>query len=206
MDGMTGIQPTYNLADRGCYDGFGGNSGLWLFAILALMNGGFGWGARAGYGVDGRCATVEDLNTTSNFARLEGQVQGISSDLASGFRNVDNAVCSLGYESLKNFGDLSKQIADCCCENRLATQQTKFDMANYASALEKTIITDGQKTRDLIQANKIETLQAKVNQLELAQATCGMPRFTTNYTIPSCNPFASFAGYGCGYGCNGTNI
>lgn len=38
MDG--GIQPTYNLADRGYGygDGFGfGGSGLWLFAILALM-------------------------------------------------------------------------------------------------------------------------------------------------------------------------
>lgn len=200
MDGtMTGITPTYNLADRG-YDGFGG-SGLWLFAILALMNGGFGWGNRAGYGLDGRAATVEDLNNTSNFARLEGQVQGIGSDLASGFRNVDNAVCSLGYESLKNFGDLSKQIADCCCENRLATQQTKFDMANYASALEKTIITDGQKTRDLIQANKIETLQARVNQLELAQGLCGVVRYPTSmaYTSP-CNPFASFSGCGC----NGT--
>lgn len=32
--------------DEGC---FGGN-GLWLFAILALMNGGFGWGNRGNYG------------------------------------------------------------------------------------------------------------------------------------------------------------
>lgn len=204
MDGtMTGITPTYNLADRGYNDGFGGGSGLWLFAILALMNGGFGWGNRAGYGLDGRAATVEDLNNTSNFARLESQVQGVGSDMASGFRNVDNAVCSLGYENLKNFGDLSRQLADCCCENRLATQQTKFDMANYASALEKTIITDGQKTRDLIQANKIEALQARVNQLELAQGLCGVVKYptTTAYASP-CNPFASFTGCGCG----GTNI
>ena len=44
MDGMTGgITPTYNLAERGSYDGFGfGGGGLWLFAILALMWGGFG--------------------------------------------------------------------------------------------------------------------------------------------------------------------
>ena len=39
MEGTTGIQPTYNLADRGYSDsfGFGGGSGIWLFAILALM-------------------------------------------------------------------------------------------------------------------------------------------------------------------------
>ena len=86
---MDGITPTYNLADRS-YDGFGSGSGLWLFAILALMNGGFGWGNR-GFGVDGRVATVEDLNNSANFTRLESQVQGIGSEIASGFRNVDNA-------------------------------------------------------------------------------------------------------------------
>lgn len=202
MDGtMTGITPTYNLADRGCYDGFGNGSGLWLFAILALMNGGFGWGNRAGYGLDGRAATVEDLNNTSNFARLEGQVQGIGSDLASGFRNVDNAVCSLGYESLKNFGDLSKQIADCCCENRLATQQTKFDMANYASAINATTTAQTQKILDAISQNKIEQLQSELNTLKLAQATCGVVRYPTSMAYTSaCNPFASFSGCGC----NGT--
>ena len=44
MEGTTGIQPTYNLADRGYSDsfGFGGGSGIWLFAILALMWGGNG--------------------------------------------------------------------------------------------------------------------------------------------------------------------
>lgn len=203
MDGtMTGITPTYNLADRG-YDGFGGGSGLWLFAILALMNGGFGWGNRAGYGVDGRVATVEDLNTTSNFARLEGQIQGIGSDLASGFRNVDNAVCSLGYESLKNFGDLSKQIADCCCENRLATQQTKFDMANYAAAINANVTAQVQSVKDLMYQEKAAAQAARISQLELNQALCGVVRYptTTTYASP-CNPFAVYGGCGC----SGTNI
>lgn len=202
MDGtMTGITPTYNLADRGCYDGFGGGSGLWLFAILALMNGGFGWANRAGFGVDGRCATVEDLNNTSNFARLEGQVQGIGSDIASGFRNVDNAVCSLGYENLKNFGDLSKQIADCCCENRLATQQTKFDMANYASGINANITAQIQSLKDLMYAQDAKAKDARIAQLELNQALCGVVRYpTTTAYASACNPFASFTGCGC----NGT--
>ena len=53
--------------------GFGGGSGIWLFAILALMWGGFG-GNRYNNGLESRCATVEDLNNTQNFARLENQV------------------------------------------------------------------------------------------------------------------------------------
>ena len=195
---MDGITPTYNLADRS-YDGFGGGSGLWLFAILALMNGGFGWGNR-GFGVDGRVATVEDLNNSANFTRLESQVQGIGSEIASGFRNVDNAVCTLGYENLQNISSLSKQLAECCCENRLATQQTKFDMANYAAAINANITAQNQKVLDALTQNKIESLQAQVNRLELAQATGNVVRYPTAMTYTtSANPF-----YACG--CGTSNI
>lgn len=203
MDG-NGIQPTYDLAERNGYygDGFGfGGGGLWLFAILALMWGGFG-GNRFGNAFEGRCATVEDLNNSANFTRLENQVLGIGSEMASGFRNVDNAVCQLGYRDLENTYALSKQISDCCCENRLATQQTKFDMANYAAGINTNIAEQTQKVLDAISQNKIESLQARINQLELAQATCGVVRYPTTATFAShCNPFASF---GCG--CGSTNI
>ena len=59
-----GIQPVMNVGGYGCNDGYGfGGNGLWLFAILALMWGGFG-GNRFGNTFDGRCATVEDLNNS----------------------------------------------------------------------------------------------------------------------------------------------
>lgn len=94
MDG--GIQPTYNLADRGYGygDGFGfGGSGLWLFAILALMWGGNGFfGNRNGY-YDGRAATVEDLNNSANFTRLESQVMNNGNRIESKTDAIINGVC-----------------------------------------------------------------------------------------------------------------
>lgn len=112
----SGITPVMNVGGYGYNDGcgFGGN-GLWLFAILALMNGGFGWGGR-----DGRCATVEDLNNSANFTRLENQVQEIGTNQLSQFNNITNAVSTLGYETLKNFNTLETQLAECLDDSMLA--------------------------------------------------------------------------------------
>ena len=47
-----------------------------------------------------------------------------------------------------------------------------------------------QKVLDALAANKIEALQAKVNSLELAQATSGMVRYPNSTTFSAgYNPF-----------------
>lgn len=175
---MEGIQPTYNLADRGYgYDGFGmGGSGIWLFAILALMWGGFGGGR---YGYDGRCATVEDLNNSANFTRLEASVQGNGQAIASGFTNIANGICQLGYQLATDKGELAKQAAiDTAAINATTTAQT-------------------QKILDALTQNKIESLQAQVNQLNLERQLCGIVRYPTSATFNAGNPF-SWCGCGCG--------
>lgn len=187
---MDGIQPTYNLADRG-YDGFGGgSSGLWLFAILALMNGGFGaWGAR-GYGLDSRAATVEDLNNSANFTRLESQVQGNGQAITQGFTNLGNGISQLGYQLATDFGDMSKEMSECCCATQRAIDAVKYEGAINTSALQAAIAADGQKTRELISQNKIEALQSQINKLELQQALCGVPRVNPyGYGIYAYPPF-----------------
>ena len=69
----SGIQPVMSMNPYGGAD-LGGGDGLWLFALLILFGmGGFG-GFGYGRGVDGRVATVEDLNNSANFTRLESQV------------------------------------------------------------------------------------------------------------------------------------
>lgn len=54
-----------------------------------------------------------------------------------------------------------------------------------------TVVAEGSATRNLIQENKIDSLQAQVNQLQLAQALCGVPKVnpygygTYPYTCPT---------------------
>lgn len=195
-----GIQPVMNVGGGyGCNDGFGfGGNGLWLFAILALMWGGNGLFGRNG--VDGRVATVEDINNSANFTRLENQVQGIGAGMTQGFTNVYNGICDLGYKTQADFASLGSKIDACCCEGLRANDQTRFDLANYVASINANTSAGIQKVLDKLCADKTEALQAKISQLELKDALCGVVRFPNNFSYAVGTPFN--VGYGCGFNGN----
>lgn len=165
-------------------EGFGDGNGWWIILILlfALGGNGFGYGNGAG-----RIATVEDVNNSANFTRLESQVRYNENAIQNGFLNTFNGISNLGYRDLENFStlrydnaigqkELSAQIAECCCKTQNA------------------IHAEGEATRALIQENKIEALQQKIHALELQAALCGVVRYPTALTYTtSCNPFCPVA-------------
>lgn len=197
------MDSSYSLSDiraatdhDGCGygDGFGGGGILAWFLIFALMGGnGFGWGNRGGNPV-----TEADLCASQNFNNLQNAVGRLSDNQAAIARQTDNAICQIGYQNLQNTNTLESQIAACCCETQNAIGQVRYDMAVQNGDLKALIHSEGEATRNLIQQNKIETLQQQVSQLQLAQALCGIPR--TNpygygiYAYPAC---AGMAGCGC---------
>jgi hypothetical protein len=202
MEG-TGIQPVMNLGSGYGYgDGCGfGGSGIWLFAILALMWGGFG-GNRFGNGIDGRCATVEDLNNSANFTRLESQVQANGQAIAGVNTNLGNAICSLGYEMATKFGETDKQIAECCCGINRNIDAVRYENALNTASINANTTAGIQKVLDTLCADKIAAQQARISQLELNQALCGVVRYPTNATFAVGTPFNVGFGYGCGYNSN----
>ena len=174
----TGIVPTMPIGG-GDY-GFGGGSGIWLFAILALMWGGFGggYGNNLGY----RAATAEDVSTGFNFSELQSENRDI---LASIERNKADIVSNI-HDVAMGVADTRAHQQECCCNILRA-----IDATNYNTTAQV------QKVLDAMNANKIEDLQAKINQLELNQALNGVVRYPSSYTYnagPS--PF-------CNCGCNG---
>ena len=186
----------------GCGYGFGGE-GLWLFAILALMGGGFGgWGNRWGNGfADGRCATVEDLNNSANFTRLENQVRANENTIQQGFTNTGNGICQLGYQLATDFGALEKQVASCCCDVNRNIDSVRFDIANYSSAINANTTAQVQKVLDKLCADNTAALQARIQQLELQQAMCNVVRFPNQFAYNAGFPF-----FGNGCGCCGNNF
>lgn len=190
-----GITPVMNVGGYGYGDGFG--SYIWLFAILALFGGGgFGFGNR--WGADGRCATVEDLNASANATRVESQIQGIGTTQLTQFNNLTNAVSTLGYETLKNFNALETQLAECCCATQRAVDSVKFDMANYAAGINANVTAQVQSVKDMLAAEKAAAQAARIQQLELQQALCGVVRYPVTATYNAGYPFAYNA---CGCGC-----
>lgn len=186
---MDGYSPS--LADISAVtrnnDGFGfGNEGLWLFAILALMGGGFGnWNNRGnGY------VTEADLCNANSFSELKGQVGRMNDQQAAIARQTDNAICQLGYQELQNFNALERQFADCCCTTQRGIDSIKFDMANYAAAINANTTAQTQRILDKMCEDKTAAMASRIQSLELQQALCGIPR--TNpygygiYAYPAC--------------------
>lgn len=151
----------YSLSDIAAVTegGFGGNNGgLWTLLILfALFGGGFGFGGNT----RGNVATQEDVSAGFNFVGVNNSLKDLMLGQANINQNLGNAICSSTYE-------LGSKIDNCCCNTQLAMKDVTA-----------TIISENAETRKLIQNNKIESLQAQVNQLQLAQAMCGVPKINT---------------------------
>lgn len=214
MEG-NGITPVMNVGN-GYGDGFGfGGSGLWLFAILALMWGGNGFFGNNGYGLGYRPSTAEDVNNGFNFSELQSENRDILSAVSSGTAQAVAATNQAKYDNINVLKDvqnaLQMQLGDiktteanimskqqeCCCSILRATDGINYNAALNTASINANTTAAVQKVLDAISADKIEALRDKVNALELAQAVQGVVRYPSSTTYSSgCNPF-------CGCGCNG---
>lgn len=216
MEG-TGITPVMDMnRGYGYGDGFGGNgSFVWLFAILALMWGGNGFfGNRGGVGTE---AIQADVNRGFYNQNLQAQTRDILSAVTSGTAQSVAATNQVFHGTLNalndKYSELQRDIAglavrqanllakenECCCNTLRAVDGVNYNQAMNTAAIKEAILLDGQKTRDLLTTNKIESLQNQINQLQLQNAVAGVVRYPTSTTYTSgANPFCA-----CGCGCNG---
>lgn len=173
-------------------DGFGGD-GAWWIILLFLFAG--GWGGRGGFGGgSGACATQEDVRAAVDqqtlISKLDQQTYGLAdgvyalnNTIVNGFHGVDNAICTLGYQTQQGFNGLGHQISDCCCETQRLIERgfcdVNYNMATQACDTRRTI-TDGVRdiidnqncgTRailDFLTQDKIAALQAENQTLKFA--------------------------------------
>lgn len=144
-----GLDPNLLLAMNKNGNGWGDGSGfMWVIFLFFLMGwGGNGWG---GFGGNGHGAIANEINNDygrsllmdaiggnrnalSNLATqlncTEGQIQSAISALTSQVQSVGNQVGMSGMQTINALQQgnmqIAQQLANCCCENRLATcQQT----------------------------------------------------------------------------------
>lgn len=183
-------------------DGFGDGNGWWIILfVLFFAFGGWGNGGWGGNGSNSSYYTDSALQRGFDTQNIVGKLDGINNGLCdgfyaqntalmNGFHGVDKAICNLGYQTQQGFNTtnvalmqgqnaLQAQLADCCCQNREAISQIRFDMAQDTCALQNTMNTN---TRDIIESQnagtraiidylcneKISTLQAENNDLRRA--------------------------------------
>lgn len=165
-------------------DDWGGMGGaVWIIILLLAFGGGM-WGNR---GAGEQPVSEAGLCNAMNFNNLENAVGRLNDTNQLQFTQMTNGIANLGYESLRNFaqtqqtiqdGDyaISRQLADCCCTTQRAIDGVNYNAAMNTAAINANTTEQTQKVLDAIQQNKIESLQAKVNELETRNMFCGIPR------------------------------
>lgn len=215
------------LLGGGGAGGFGGNSFMWIFGLLILMgmfNGGFGFGNNGFANAIGyeNLATSNEVQRGFDNQNIQAQTRdilsavtnGTAQTIAASTANATNAINAIkdGNASLiREFGNvenaltaLSGKQQECCCDVKQLIQatssatdaqiaQSKYDTSMQMAQMEQRILSK-------MDANKIEDLQAQVNQLQLAQATSGMLKFPNTWSYGA-GPFPPI--YGC---CGQANI
>lgn len=193
----------YSLGDlaavtRSENGGFGGmgSEGLWVFALLILLfgGGGFGFGNRQ---LNGEPVTESGLCNAMNFNNLENAVGRLSDSLSSDYMGLQNGICDLGYETLRNFNTTQQQLAECCCTTQRGIDSVNYNGAMNTASINATTTAQTQKILDAINGNRMADMQNQINQLQLQTAMCGVVRYPTTYAY-NAGPSPFCGGNTCG--------
>lgn len=215
--------------------GFGwGGEGSWfiiilfLFAFLGWGNGGWGNAGNSGGVVDGYVLT-------SDFANVERKIDSVNQGLCDGFYqqaqlvNGTNMAMANGFAQaelsrsnqqaalMQQLNAMQMQAANCCCENRAAIAQVRYDMSAQACDTRNTVqnatrdIIDNANSNsrailDFLTQSKLSDLQAENQGLKLAASQAAQNSYLVSQLRPSPipaytvqNPYCcnQFAGCGC---------
>lgn len=210
----SGIQPVMPVGGYGGDGfGFGGGSGIWLFAILALM-----WGGNGGlFGGNGSNAIQNDINRGFDSQNLQAQTRdilgavtsGTAQTIAASTANASNAITAIkdGNASLiREFGNVETAIADlagkqqeCCCNTLRAIDGVNYNAAMNTASINANTTAQVQRILDAMTADKAAAQAARIQQLELNQALSGVVRYPASMTYNAgTSPFCA-NGCGCGF-------
>ena len=156
-----------NKGNNGMFGG-GWEGLLGLIVILGVLNGGWGGGFGGfggGAGLQGM-ATRADINAGFQFNDLQNSVRGIERGICDGFYSVQGG-----------FNTLSSQLAQCCCDNRAAVADLKYDLSTQFCGLGNAIqmqtrdIIDNQNANyrgimDFLVTEKLSAKDAQIAQLQ----------------------------------------
>ena len=185
------------------FGGFGGDGAIWIILIIALL-GGFNNGNGGFYGGNNNDfawlsnGQKDIMNHTSdgfNSLYLSNQVEGIRDDvndiqnaicnstasvtsaINNGFYSSEIAAANRQMANMNTAFDLSRQFADCCCENRLGIanlnstilSENCADRAALADGLKDVLINqtaNTQKILDTLCQDKIDAKNEKILDLQ----------------------------------------
>ena len=223
-----GIQPTMPVtptgANSGGWGGFGGDDGWWIILFFIVL---FGWGGFGG----NRGGVTDGYILASDFANIERKLDGVNNGLCDGFfaqaqlingvqQNLSNGFMSAELSRANQQSALMAQLfqmqmqsQECCCENRAAVAQVRYDMASQACDTRNTVqnaardIIDNANGNskailDFLVQSKMRDLESENQSLKLAASQAAQNSYLVSALRPSPIPAYQVANpYFCNYGC-----
>ena len=175
--------------------GFGGDNGWWIILLFLVLFGngnfgnGFGGNGNGGF-VPYYLANNTDNGVQRGFdnAAIAGQLSGIQNAITSGFSASEIASCNRSMADMERsfatqtaitggLTNVSSQLANCCCENRLATanlsalvqSENCADRAALSDGIRDIIATQTASTQRILDqmcADKIDAKNERIADLE----------------------------------------
>jgi hypothetical protein len=175
-------------------DAWGGNSFMWIFALLILFWGGNGaWGGNRG--ANGEPVTEAGLCNAMNFNDLQNSVGRINDTVQQNQMSINRDLCT-GLSAV-NSAILENRFAnkECCCETQQALLENRYLAAQNTAEINANTTAQTQKILDAICGNRIADMQSQINQLQLQNAVAGVVRYPNGMTYTAgTSPFCG----GCG--------
>lgn len=201
--------------------GFGGENGWWVILFIILL---FGWG-RNGYG-NNNGGVVDGYVLTSDFASVERKLDAVNNGICDSTFALNNAING-GFATaelsranqqaalMQQLNAMQMQSQECCCENRAAIAQVRYDMATQACDTRNTVQTaardivenanaNSRAILDFLTQSKLQDLQSANQELRLAASQAAQNNYLISQlrptpipSYPSCNPWASGSYTGC---------
>ena len=163
---VTPMNGGYGNGFGGC---FGGDSWAW-FILLILLAGNNGWGNNNGSnGVMPYMWNSQTQNEVSrgfDNAAVTNQLSSINSAITSGFAGAEISRANAATNILQGFNGVQSQLAQCCCENRLASANLSSDLAREACANRTALADSTQKILDQMCQDKIDAKNERIADLE----------------------------------------
>ena len=201
--------------------GFGGENGWWVILFIILL---FGWG-RNGYG-NNNGSVMDGYVLTSDFASVERKLDAVNNGICDSTFALNNAING-GFATaelsranqqaalMQQLNAMQMQSQECCCENRAAIAQVRYDMATQACDTRNTVQTaardivenanaNSRAILDFLTQSKLQDLQSANQELRLAASQAAQNNYLISQlrptpipSYPSCNPRASGSYTGC---------
>lgn len=201
--------------------GFGGENGWWVILFIILL---FGWG-RNGYG-NNNGGVVDGYVLTSDFASVERKLDAVNNGICDstfalnnaingGFATADLSRANQQAALMQQLNAMQMQSQECCCENRAAIAQVRYDMATQACDTRNTVQTaardivenanaNSRAILDFLTQSKLQDLQSANQELRLQASQAAQNNYLISQlrptpipSYPSCNPWASGSYTGC---------